>query len=115
MRVKTNVIDLTYTDKQTEVMAFLCEYIELYDRSPTLNEIAKFLDVTTTTAHGHICALAKKGALASKRQEARSITIRDPRFKPDTSAETRIRRMAMKSEEFREFIIKLAEELRNVT
>lgn len=114
MRSKTaNAIDRTYTDKQGEVMGFLREYIELYDRAPTLNEIAKFLDVATATAHGHICALTKKGALAGKRQEARSITIRDPQFKPDTSAEARIRRMAAKDEDFREFIIELAKELQN--
>ena len=108
-----NVIDLNYTDKQEAVMAFIREYIELYDRSPTLGEIAKFLDVTTATAHGHICALTKKGAVASKHQEARSITIRDPKFRPDTSAEARIRRMATKNKEFRGFIIDLAKELQN--
>ena len=108
-----NAIDHTYTEKQEAVMAFLREYIELYDRSPTLGEIATFLGVTTPTAHGHIVSLTKKGAIAGRRQEARSLTIRDPKFKPDTSAEARIRRMATKSPDFKKFIIELADELKN--
>ncbi len=111
MRNKTNTIDHTYTDKQAKVMAFLREHVELYDRAPTMNEIAKFLDVTPATAHGHIVKLTQKGAIASRHREARSLTIRDPQFAPDTSAEARIRRMAKKSPEFRTFIVELAEEI----
>ena len=102
---------LPYTTKQVEILNFLKEYIETYDRPPTNSEVGEAMKITTQTAHGHLMRLVKRGAIASQTHQARSVTIRDPDFKPETSNEAKIRRMAMRDEKFRQFILDLAEEL----
>ena len=103
---------IQYTDKQLKAIKFIKEFIELNDHSPTINEIGEHLGVASVTAWGHLCALVKKGAISRRRGEFRSITIRDDEHKPDTSIETKVRRMADRDEEFRSFIVGLADELR---
>lgn len=103
--------NLSYTTKQIAILTFLREYIETYDHPPTISEIGEEMEITTQTAHGHLMCLVRRGAIASQAHQARSITIRDPKFKPDTSNESKIRRMANRDEKFRQFILDLAEEL----
>ncbi len=103
---------IQYTDKQLLVIRFVKEYIELNDRAPTINEVGEHLGVRSVTAWGHICALVKKGAMSRRRGEFRSMTIRDDDYKPDTSIETKVRRMADKDEDFKLIIVSLADELR---
>jgi SOS-response transcriptional repressor LexA len=100
-----------YTTKQVEIMEFLRGYIELYDRAPTLSEIAEGMDISPQTAHGHIMRLVRIGAISSRTHQARSITIRDEDYKPETSNEAKIRRMAQRDPDFRQFIVELAKEL----
>ncbi len=102
---------LPYTTKQVEILTFIKEYIETYDRPPTNSEIGESMEITAQTAHGHLMCLVRRGAIASQAHQARSITIRDQKFKPDTSNESKIRRMASRNPEFRQFILDLAEEL----
>lgn len=103
---------IQYTDKQLAVIKFVKAYIELNDHAPTLSEVGEHLGVASVTAWGHICALVKKGAMSRRRGEFRSMTIRDEDHKPDTSIETKVRRMADKDKNFRSFIVSLADELR---
>jgi SOS-response transcriptional repressor LexA len=106
MASKTN-----YTAKQRDILRYIKEYIETYDRPPTNSEIGAAMKITAQTAHGHLMRLTKRGAISSRTHEARSITIRDPDFKPETSNESKIRRMAHRDPAFRQFILDLAAEL----
>lgn len=102
---------LPYTPKQVEILTYIKEYIETYDRPPTNSEVGEALGITTQTAHGHLMRLVRRGAISSRTHQARSVTIRDPQFKPETSNEAKIRRMANRDPKFRQFILDLAEEL----
>lgn len=71
-----------FTERQLKILNFLRSYIQERGVSPTLEEIAKNFDISRVTAHEHIRALEKKGALHKVPNHARSIELADdPRSK----------------------------------
>lgn len=58
------IVFIMLTTKQSQVLSFIEEYNEENGISPTLKEIAKFLNVSTaSTAHQHVKELLNKGFL----------------------------------------------------
>ena len=100
------------TEKQEEVIIYIRDYIEAHDRSPTMDEIGKNFGITPSTAWQHVNTLVQKGLILVQRKKARSIFIRDPRYKPDLRLESKIRRRALQDEPFADFILELADELK---
>lgn len=85
-----------FTERQLKILNFIRGYILDHDFSPTLDEIAEFFEIKKATAHEHVGALEKKGALRRAPHQARSIELADdprastssfeppsPRFAPD--------------------------------
>ncbi len=100
------------TEKQEEVIIYIRNYIEAHDRSPTMDEIGKRFAITPSTAWQHVNTLVKKGLILVQRKKARSIFIRDPKYKPDLRLESKIRRKALQDESFANYILELADELK---
>lgn len=64
--------------KQTEVLAFIKEYIVKNNVSPTLVEIAEFLDINTkSTINQHLSALEKKGYITRLPGTYRGIIVNE--------------------------------------
>jgi repressor LexA len=71
-----------FTERQLKILNFLRTYIQDREVSPTLEEIANHFSISRVTAHEHIRALEKKGALRKVPNHARSIELADdPRTK----------------------------------
>ena len=72
-----------FTERQLKILNFLRGFIQERGVSPTLEEIATNFGISRVTAHEHIRALEKKGALHKVPNHARSIELADdPRNKP---------------------------------
>lgn len=72
MRTKRN---LNLTPKQMQVVRYLITYRDRHGLSPTLAEIADYLDVSKITVYEHVSQLVRKGALNKKRYLSRSLTV----------------------------------------
>ena len=59
--------------KQTEVLAFINNFLRKKGYSPSLVEIAKHFDVSVPTVHQHVSALKKKNLISSQKSKRRSI------------------------------------------
>jgi len=73
---------VAYTQKQRTLLEFVARYQRENGISPTLEEIGEELGISRVTAFQHVNALRKRGALAHRAREARSLEITDPAFKP---------------------------------
>jgi repressor LexA len=77
--------DVYFTERQLKILNYLRGYILDRGMSPTLEEIAGNFGISRVTAHEHIRALEKKGALHKVPNHARSIELADdPRSQPKT-------------------------------
>ncbi len=71
---------MTLYRRQRQILDFIRQYIQKYGYSPTLNEIAQEIGVTSiATVHEHIHAMEKKGVVRRPRGEIRGIEIVDKR------------------------------------
>ena len=71
---------VTLYRRQRQILDFIRQYIQKYGYSPTLNEIAQAIGVTSiATVHEHINAMEKKGVIRRPRGEIRGIEITDRR------------------------------------
>lgn len=69
------------TDRQKEILNFILEYIEFNGYPPTLREIGKKFDISSTFGvKRHLEALVKKGCLEIESNSSRAITITDIGF-----------------------------------
>lgn len=69
---------VTLYRRQRQILDFIRQYIQKYGYSPTLNEIAQAIGVSSAaTVHEHINAMVKKGVLRRPRGEIRGIEITD--------------------------------------
>jgi repressor LexA len=71
-----------YTRKQRDMLEFIASYQREQGVSPTLEEIGQHFGISRVTAFQHVNALEKKGAVARRAREARSLEILDPDFQP---------------------------------
>jgi repressor LexA len=63
------------TDRQTEVVSFIENYIARNQYPPSIRDIADNFNITSRGAHDHIKAIEKKGYIARSKKVARSIRI----------------------------------------
>jgi repressor LexA len=54
---------MAFTDKQLRVLSFIQQTVKKIGYSPTHREIASHIDVTVRSAHQHVVALERKGAI----------------------------------------------------
>jgi len=67
---------VTLYRKQKEILKFIKEYIDKYNYSPTLGEIAEAMGVSSlATVHEHVQALAKKGVIRKFEGSVRGIEV----------------------------------------
>lgn len=99
------------TEKQQQALRFIRRYIEEHTRSPTMEEIGKDMGVSAVTGWQHVNALVKKGLIFIRENKARSIEVRDPRFRPDMTLRTKVKRKVGSDKEFAQFILELADEI----
>ena len=106
------MVNNNITEKQRSVVVFIRDYIELHDRSPTMEEIGLRFGITAPTAWQHVNSLTKKGVLSVSEHKARSIAIRAKEYRPDRTIQGKVRRMALIDPEFAQFVVELSDELR---
>ncbi len=70
------------TNRQTEVIKFIQEFIMENTYPPTIREIASEFDISVKAAFDHIKALEKKGMLKSGSNKSRSLEIIDNHYSP---------------------------------
>ena len=63
-----------FTERQLRILNFIRGFILERQLSPTLEEIAGHFKISRVTAHEHIGALEKKGALKKAPNRARSMS-----------------------------------------
>lgn len=67
---------MALTPRQKEVLDFLVDYIGRHGYSPSFEEIAAALKLSSlATVHKHICALEQKGYVRRRFNESRSIEV----------------------------------------
>jgi SOS-response transcriptional repressor LexA len=67
------------TQRQAQVLAALRAYVEKKKRAPSLRELGRLIDVTSTNAvTDHLAALERKGYIARDARISRSIVLVDP-------------------------------------
>ena len=66
------------TNKQSQVLQFICSCIELNSCPPTVREIASHFHVTPRAVQIHLEALRKKGFLADADKRSRSLRVLSP-------------------------------------
>lgn len=72
---------VTLYKRQRQILEFLSQYIQKYDFSPTLGEIAEALGLSSlATVHEHLMAMDKKGIIKKYRGAVRGIEIIDKRL-----------------------------------
>lgn len=70
----------TLTPRQLEALQYIRNFIAGKGYSPTLNEIAKALDVTKSTVQQYLAALEEREVIRRERYAHRSIEIIDPEY-----------------------------------
>lgn len=63
------------TARQSQVLEFVKEYIQLWGCSPTFQEIGDKCGITVGTVHEHLNALEKRGIVTRNHAERRSIEV----------------------------------------
>jgi len=75
---------VTLYKRQRQIMDFITQYIQKNGVSPTLQQIADAIDVSSlATVHEHLANLEKKGILRRYKGKIRGIEILDERFMVD--------------------------------
>lgn len=76
---------VTLYRRQRQIVDFITQYIQKNSYSPTLQEIADALGVSSlATVHEHLQTLAKKGVIKKYEGSVRGIEILDDRFNPES-------------------------------
>ena len=65
------------TARQEEILRFIIEYIQSYERPPTIRDIADNFGFTVKGAYDHLLALERKGWIDREGRHSRGITIRE--------------------------------------
>ena len=64
------------TERQTEVLQAICEYDDNHGRPPTLKEIGRLIDVSSTgTVRDHLTAIERKGWITRESGTSRGTRI----------------------------------------
>jgi repressor LexA len=72
---------VTLYRRQKQIVDFISQYIQLNGHSPTLQEIADAMNLSSlATVHEHIAALVRKGVLKKYEGSVRGLEIADPRY-----------------------------------
>lgn len=72
---------VTLYRRQRQIVDFIAQYIQLNNYSPTLQEIADALSVSSlATVHEHLCALEKKNVIRRSDGAVRGIELMDRTF-----------------------------------
>jgi len=65
------------TARQEQILRFIIDYIQEYERPPTIRDIAEFFGFTVKGAYDHLLALERKRWIDREGKHSRGITIRD--------------------------------------
>lgn len=72
---------VTLYKRQKQLVDFISQYIQGHGHSPTLQEIATSMNLSSlATVHEHIATLARKGILKKYEGSVRGLEIIDPRY-----------------------------------
>ena len=78
---------VTLYKRQKQILDYISQYIQVNGHSPTLQEIANSMDLSSlATVHEHIQALEKKGVIKKYDGSVRGIEILDRTFNTSLSA-----------------------------
>ena len=78
---------VTLYKRQKQILDYISQYIQVNGHSPTLQEIANSMDLSSlATVHEHIQALEKKGMIKKYEGSVRGIEILDKTFNSSLSA-----------------------------
>lgn len=78
---------VTLYRKQKQILDYISQYIQLNGHSPTLQEIANAMGLSSlATVHEHLQALEKKGVIKRYEGSVRGIEIMDDRFNTSLNA-----------------------------
>ena len=78
---------VTLYKRQKQILDFISQYIQVNGHSPTLQEIADSMELSSlATVHEHIQALEKKGVIKKYEGSVRGIEILDKTFNSSLSA-----------------------------
>ncbi len=82
---------VTLYNRQRQILDFVAQYIQANGYSPTLQEIAKALGVSSlATVHEHLQAMVKKGVIKKYEGSVRGLEILDKNAAERTSSEAAI-------------------------
>ena len=77
---------VTLYRRQKQIVDFIHQYIQANGHSPTLQEIADAMSLSSlATVHEHIATLVRKGVLKKYDGSVRGLEIVDPRYTGDTA------------------------------
>lgn len=80
---------VTLYRRQKQLVDFISQYIQSYGHSPTLQEIATSMGLSSlATVHEHIATLVRKGVLKKYEGAVRGLEIADPRYLSDSAGLT---------------------------
>ncbi len=65
------------TERQEEILRFVIEYIQSYERPPTIRDIADNFGFTVKGAYDHLLALERKSWIERDSKHSRGITIKE--------------------------------------
>ena len=65
------------TKRQEEILGFIINYIQKFQRPPTIRDIADDFEFTVKGAYDHLLALEKKGWIDRQIKHSRGITIKE--------------------------------------
>lgn len=72
---------VTLYRRQKQIVDFIAQYIKAKGHSPTLQEIANAMDLSSlATVHEHIATLVRKGVVKKYEGSVRGLEIIDPRY-----------------------------------
>jgi len=72
---------VTLYKRQKQMVDFISQYIQSHGHSPTLQEIAKAMNLSSlATVHEHIATLVRKGVLKKYQGSIRGLEIVDPNY-----------------------------------
>lgn len=80
---------VTLYKRQKQMVDFISQYIQSNGHSPTLQEIATSMSLSSlATVHEHIATLVRKGVLKKYEGAVRGLEITDPRYGSDSAGLT---------------------------
>jgi repressor LexA len=70
------------TERQTEILNFLTEFINTHSFPPTIREIGAYFDISIRAVQDHLAALEKKGCIStsSEKKQSRCIKLTQKKY-----------------------------------